>query len=324
LDKYADKERTTKTHLVDFEKNTLGFYLRDELTILPSLILAGGYRTESAQFKGKSTTLSPFSTDFDAEKKHNAEAWEGSLTYLFGKMSKAYVKYASVYRYPFLDEQASFYSSGPFNTFNMNIEKERGKSYEVGTVVYPLDNLKLGLTLYRIDMEDEISADPVTWELKNLDKTRHVGGEFNFNYVQKGFFSFCGNATYQKAIFVEGLNQDKEVPLVPNFMANANLEINLPFNIFLNPRLHYVGKSFLANDYDNNAEQLKDYLRWDFFIYWRPEIKGKKIVAFIGVENLTDEKYATYGLDLITTWGLDNIYYPADGLIIKGGVSVTF
>ncbi|MCX5850089.1 MAG: TonB-dependent receptor [Deltaproteobacteria bacterium] len=322
LDKYSDKKRTTQTHLVDFGKNTLGFYLRDEFYILPGLILTGGYRTESAQFKGKSTTLNPFSVDFDTDKKHNAEAWEGSLTYLFGKFSKVYVKYASVYRYPFLDEQASFYSSGPFNTFNINIEKEKGKSYEAGATVYPLDNLKIGATIYKIDMEDEISADPVTWELKNLDKTSHVGGEFNLSYVQKGVFSFYGNATYQKAVFAEGLNKDKEIPLVPNFMANANLEINLPFNISLNPRLRYIGKSFLANDYNNDAEQLKDHCLFDFFIYWRPEIKGRKVIVFAGVENLTDVKYATYGIDM-APWG-ENLYYPADGLLIKGGVSITF
>jgi len=322
LDKYADKERTVKTHLVDFEKNTLGFYIRDEFNILPSLILAGGYRTESAEFKGKSTTLSLYSTDFDTTKKHQAEAWESSLIYLFGKMSKVYAKYASVYRYPFIDEQASFYGSGPLNTFNVNIEREKGKSYEIGTTFYPLDNLKLGLTIYRIDMEDEISADPVTWVLTNLDKTRHTGSEASVQYVQKGLFTFSGNITYQKAIFVEGLNQDKEVPLVPNLMANANLEINLPYNISLNPRLHYVGKSFLANDYDNNAEQLKDYVRCDFYIYWRPEIKGRKVVIFAGVENLTDVKYATYGLDMAGRG--DNLYYPGEGLIIKGGISITF
>ena len=322
LDKYADKERTTKTHLVDFEKNTLGFYIRDEFNVLPSLILAGGYRTERAEFKGKSTTLSPFSIDFDSTKKHQAQAWEGSLTYLFSEKSKIYAKYASVYRYPFLDEQASFYSSGPLNSFNINIEKEKGRSYELGTTVYPLDNFKVGLTFYRVDMEDEISADPVTWELKNLDKTRHVGTEFTINYILKDYFNFNGNLTYQKAVFDEGVNNGKEVPIVPHWMANANLEIYLPYNISLNPRLRYVDKAFLANDYDNNAEKLQDYLRCDFYIYWRPEVKGNKIVVFAGVENLTDENYATYGIDL-AGWG-DNLYYPADGLIIKGGVSVTF
>lgn len=318
LDRHEDKERTVEIDTTKFEKKTLGFYLRDEFNILPSLILAGGYRTESAAFKGSSE----FSPDLNKEKKHHAQAWEGSLTYLSGQKSKVYAKYASVYRYPFLDEQASFYVPGSV-TFNMNIEKERGKSYEVGTVVYPLDNLKLGLTLYRIDMEDEISADPVTYELKNLDKTRHVGAEFNFNYLWKDYFNVNGNLTYQKAVFDEGVNDGKEVPLVPHWMTNANLEIYLPYNISLNPRLRYVSKSFLANDYDNNAEKLQDYLRCDFYIYWRPEIKGRKVVVFAGVENLTDEKYATYGLDLIT-YGLDNTYYPADGLTIKSGVSVTF
>jgi hypothetical protein len=46
------------------------------------------------------------------------------------------------------------------------------------------------------------------------------------------------------------------------------------------------------------------------------------VVVFAGAENLTDVKYATYGIDM-APWG-ENLYYPADGLIIKGGVSVTF
>ena len=319
LDKYSDKERTTKTNIVELEKNTLGFYLRDEFNVLPSLLLAGGYRTENASIKGKATTIAPFSNDFDTEKKHQAEAWEASLTYLLGRKSKVYTKYATVYRYPFLDEQASYYSGG---SFNMNIEKETGKSYEAGTVVYPLDNLKLGLTVYRIDMEDEISADPNTWILSNLDKTRHTGIELNCRYIQKDYFTFYGNITYQKAFFNAGPNEDKEIPLVPNVMANANLEVSLPYNIFLNPQLHFIGDSFLANDYDNNAEKLKGHYRVDFFIYWRPEIKGRKVVAFAGVANLTDEKYAGYGLDM-APWGA-NVYYPAERLTVKGGISVTF
>lgn len=322
LDKYAHKERTTKTHLVNFDRNTLGFYIRDDFHVLPVLILAGGYRHERAQFQGTSTTLSPYSTDFDAGKIHQADAWETSLTYLVGHRSKIYAKYANVYRYPFIDEQASFYSSGPFNTFNVNIEREKGKSYEIGAVASPLENLKIGLTLYRIDMEDEISADPVTWELKNLDKTRRIGGEFNLHYVQKGYFSFNGNVTYRKAVFDQGDNNGREIPLVPNLMANATLEINLPYNFFLTPKCHYTGSAFLANDYDNNGEKLESYLRWDLYLYWRSEIKGKKIIVFAGAENLTDEKYSTYGIDM-SPWG-SNLYYPADGVTIKGGVSLTF
>jgi iron complex outermembrane receptor protein len=323
LDRYSNRERTAKTNMAQLGKNTLGFYLHDDFNVLPGLILAGGYRNETAEFKGKSTTLNPsFSNDFDTEKRHQAQAWEASLTYLSGPRSKVYAKYASVYRYPFLDEQWSYYSSGAFNTFNMNIEKEKGKSYELGTVIYPADRLKIGVTIYRTDMEDEISADPVTWTLTNLDKTSHTGLEININYIQKGLFTFNGNITYQKAVFEEGINKDKKIPLVPDLMANANLEINLPYNISLNPRMHFIGDSFLANDYDNNAEKLQGHFRWDLYIYWRPQGNNKKMIVFAGVENLTDQKYATYGIDM-APWGA-NLYYPADGLTFKSGVSVTF
>ncbi|HPD57345.1 MAG TPA: TonB-dependent receptor [Smithellaceae bacterium] len=320
LNKYADRKRTTKTHYVDFTKDTLGFYIRNELNILPNLILAGGYRTESAEYKGKHTTLSPFSVDFDAAKKHHAQAWEASLTYLFGRQAKIYAKYAGVYRYPFLDEQASYY--GFFNTFNLDIEKEKGNSYELGATYYPFNNLKIQFALYRIDMEDEISADPVTWQLVNLDKTTHIGSELGIAYSYKKYFTFSGNLTYKKAVFTGGVNDGNDVPMVPCWMANANLEIFLPYNISLNPRLRYVDKAYLANDYDNSAERLKGYARADFYLYWRPEIKGKRAFFFAGLENITNEKYAVYGIDM-AGWS-DNLYYPADGLIFKGGLSITF
>jgi len=41
------------------------------------------------------------------------------------------------------------------------------------------------------------------------------------------------------------------------------------------------------------------------------------------VENLTDEKYATYGYDL-AQWGMENTYYPAPGITLKGGLTIEF
>ena len=43
-----------------------------------------------------------------------------------------------------------------------NLEKEKGISMEAGTEFHPLNNLKIGLTLFRIDMEEEIQYVYVT------------------------------------------------------------------------------------------------------------------------------------------------------------------
>ena len=318
IDKYSDRERASKTHTVDLEKNSLGYYIRDELNILEELILSVGYRTERAEIKGSEITVATATKDFDEEKIHKGEAFEAGLTYLIKDRSKVFAKFARVYRYPFLDEQASYWGFGG-DAFLTDIEKEKGKSYEIGTQFYPLENLKIGLTVFEIDMEDEIAWNNVTWRNENLDKTRHQGAEFAMSYKLKNWAKFYGNFTYHEAKFTNGADDGKKVPLVPEEMANAGLEIYLPYSFTLRPEMCYVGKSYLGSDYDNSAEQLDGYTVYDFFLLYKPEFNDLKLSAFFGVENLTDEKYSTMGYE-----SAPNVYYPSPGITIKGGISFMF
>jgi len=65
------------------------------------------------------------------------------------------------------------------------LDKEKGINTEVGTEFYPLNNLKIGLTLFRIDMEDEIRYTGLfpNGHMQNLDKTRHDGAEISLSYL---------------------------------------------------------------------------------------------------------------------------------------------
>jgi len=318
IDKYSDRERTSKTHTVCLEKNGLGYYIRDELYIREELILSVGYRTEKSEIKGSETTIATPTKDFDDKKIHKGEAYEAGLTYLIGEKSRVFAKYAQVYRYPFLDEQASYWGFGG-DIFLTDIEKEKGKSYEIGGQFYALENLKIGLTLFRIDMEDEIAWNNVTFRNENLDKTRHQGAEFAMSYKLKNMAKFYSNITWHDAEFREGGNIGKKVPLVPQEMANAGLEIYLPYALMLRPEVRYVGKSYLGFDYDNSSEYLDDYTIYNLFLRYKPEFDDLKLSAFFGVENLTDEKYSTMGYE-----GTPNVYYPSPGITIKGGISFNF
>ncbi|MCD6487294.1 MAG: TonB-dependent receptor [Syntrophobacterales bacterium] len=316
-DKFNDREKTLKASTAELTKNSLGYYIRDEFNILKELILSAGYRTERTEIKGKET-LTTGTTPFDSKKIHKGEAYEARLTYLIGEKSKVFAKYARVYRYPFLDEQASYWGFGT-DAFLTDLEKEKGKSYEIGTQFYPLENLKIGLTLFRIGMEDEIAWNNVTSRNENLDKTRHEGVEFAMSYKLKNLAKIYGNFTYHDAEFREGGNVGKKVPLVPQEMANARLEIYLPYALMLRPEVEYVGKSYLGNDNDNSAEQLDDYTIYNLFLRYDPEFSDLKLSAFFGVENLTDEKCSTMGYE-----GTPNVYYPSPGITIKGGISFKF
>jgi len=326
-DTFPDRDQSGRTFEANLERQTMGFYARDEFSIMKELILALGARTERADIEGNETDLGTGAKVFDDEKIHKGTAWETSLSYLFGEKSKAWIKYATVYRFPSLDQQASYYAF-PFDTFLTDLEKETGKSYEVGTQVNPLKDLRLGLTLYRIDMEDEIAyviVDPIFFIGRNvnLDKTRHQGAEISMDWQFRKLARLLANYTLQEAFFREGTNRDKDVPLVPNHMANAALEIYLPWALTLRPEIRYVGEQYFGSDNDNSSEKLDSYTIVNLYLRWQPDWKAFGIArptAFVGMENLFDKEYVPAGYETFS--GLS--YYPAPEINFRGGISLYF
>jgi iron complex outermembrane receptor protein len=322
-DFYGDRERTAKSSSADFTRGSLGYYVRDEFSILKNLILSGGYRFEQASIKGSNVDFSTPSNDFtDQKNTYNAEAYEAGLTWLLGKKSKVFAKYATVYRIPFIDEVASFNGAG--GGFLKNLDKEQGISTEVGTEFYPLNNLKMGLTLFRIDMEDEIQyvgTFPTGYN-QNTGNTRHDGAEISLSYLWEKYALLYGNFTYHKATYEDGLYNKKELWLAPNRMAALGMEIYLPYNLMLRPEVRFVGDCFLSQDYNNTGEKLDSYTLINLYLSYKPSFWKLHMTAFAGVDNLANVKYSSFGMDG-APWG-DNTYYPMPGITFKGGISFEF
>ena len=208
--------------------------------------------------------------------------------------------------------------------FCLNLEKEKGSSIEAGTEFYPLTNLKIGLTVFRIDMEDEIQYVGFfpTGYNQNAGKTRHDGAEVSFSYLWEKHALLYGNFTYHKATYEDGANNKKELWLVPNRMATLGMEIYLPFNFMLRPEVRYVGDCFLSQDFKNVGEKLDSYTLLNIYLSYKPPLQKLKMTAFVGVENLADVKYSSFGV-YGAPWS-DNTYYPMPGITFKGGLSFDF
>ena len=325
---FNDRERTIPLSLASLRRQSTGYYIRDEFSILKNLIFSTGYRFEQTSIQGNNTDFVSTANHFDHEKVYRAQAYEAGLTWLFGKKSKVFGRYATVYRIPFLDEIASFNGYSMPSPFLVNLEKEKGTSVEAGTEYYPIENLKLALTLFRIDMEDEIQYfiyDPILYlgENRNVGKTRHDGAEISISYLWQKYLKVYGNFTYHKATYEAGQFNKKEIPLVPNRMLNAGLEIYLPGNVTLKPEIRHVGEAYLSGDNDNNTEKLESYTLLNFYVYYKPTFGRLTMTVFAGVENLTDTKYSSFGLDY-AQYGMPNFYYPMPGRTFKGGISFDF
>jgi iron complex outermembrane receptor protein len=319
MDRYTNRERTAKLSVVDLERQTAGYYLRDEFHLVEPLILSAGYRWEEASIKGNSITL-PGTVDFDTKKTHRGDAHEVGLTYLVGDKSKVFAKYATAYRLPFIDEQASYYGWG--NGFLADLEKETAKTMELGTSLNPLKNLTVGLTLFRIDMENEIAWNGATNRNENLDRTRHQGAEGTFSYLWEKLFKIYGSYTYHRATFEAGQCNGKELPLVPNQVIKLGTEWYLPATFVLRPEIRFVSDAYLSGDNDNTGEKLSSYRIYDLFLFYRPVMGRYKISAFAGVQNLTNELYATSGVK--GSAFSPQTYYPMPERAVKCGITFEF
>jgi iron complex outermembrane recepter protein len=325
-DIFSNRERTKQLSAADFTRESMGYYLRDEFSLLKNLIFSAGYRFEQASIKGSNADFSTPANNFtDQKNTYNAEAYEAGLTWLVDKKSKVFAKYSTVYRIPFIDEVASF--SGFGGDFLTGLEKEKGISVEAGTEFYPLENLKLGLTLFRVDMEDEIEYvyDPVTFTGKNQNtgKTRHDGAEVSLSYLWSKYLKVFGNYTYHTATFEDGAHNKKEMPLVPKHMANAGIEVYLPYHLTLRPEIQYVSDAFLSGDNDNSTEKLESHTLLNIYLNYKPTFGNLNLTAFLGVDNIADVKYSSFGIDY-AQYGMPNFYYPMPGITFKAGLSFTF
>jgi len=321
VDKYSDAARQNKTHSTDIERDTIGWYLRDEIIIENSVILHGGVRVEKAEISGWSMTLATSTVDFANEKEHDGEVFEIGVTWLPKDNMKFYTKYSTVYRYPFIDEQAAFYGFGT-DVFLTDIEAEEGQSIEAGIEVDPLQNLSLGLTLFQIDMEDEISWNEITFRNENLDDTRHKGLELSLDYNVFEFLSLQMNYTYQKATFESGNYSGNNVPLVPNNLLAASLDFTLMHSLHLLSSMRYTDDSYLSQDFNNNTEKLDGYFIVDLMLHYIKNIGKSQLTAFLGVSNIFDEEYSTHGTDG-QGWG-DNTFFPSPGRKFYGGITARF
>ncbi|PKN05333.1 MAG: hypothetical protein CVU74_02300 [Deltaproteobacteria bacterium HGW-Deltaproteobacteria-9] len=327
---YSNRERTTQASTANLTRESLGYYIRDEFSLLKNLILSVGYRSEQTSIKGSNVDfLTPANNFTDRKNTYTAEAYEAGLTWLWGKKSKVFAKYATVYRIPYLEEVASFNGWNAGTLFNAALKPEKGISTEAGTEFFPLDNLKMGLTLFRIDMEDEIqwvSTGAFTGENRNAAKTRHDGAEISLSYLWKKHAKLYGNFTYNIATYEDGANNKKELWLVPNRIANLGLDIYLPHDLTLRPELHHSGDSFLSQDRSNVGEKLNSYTLINVYLLYKPSLGKINMTGFFGADNIGDVKYVSFGSYNVPAYGAGapSTYYPMPGIAFKGGLSFEF
>jgi iron complex outermembrane receptor protein len=294
----------------EVEKRSTGIYLLDEFSILSNLILSLGYRHEWVKYKVFQET--PKAKD---ETTGREPAYNLSIDYLFGKKSSAFFSFKHSFRFPVSDELILV-----FPTFKVNpiIKPQTGYHYEAGVRHFFLEWIETNLTLFWIDLHNEIFFNPATFTNENYPKTRRQGIELGVKVKPLKWLSFWGNYAYIRPRLREDSFSGNDIPGVARHKGTLGGDFDFGKGFLLNTRLNIMGSRYFISDWANQVDRLDEYYTVDakFSYSW----KGLK--AFIGVNNLFNRKYAEYAVTNAT--GTAQSFYPSPERNFFGGVSYTF
>ena len=316
VDRFADDTRGMKTSDAEVTKDSLGVYAKDEWELTEDWIVDAGARTETAHVDAESSASG--ATIFNGDKTHYANAVDAGLVRRIGEASKVFARAGTVYRFPFVDEQVSYIGYGTDQIY-MDIDAEKGETYELGSEVALSKWADVGVTLFLLNMRDEIAWNAITMRNENLDRTRHEGVEASASVRMTQAAKLGARYTFTDASFTRGVNDGNDIPLVPSHKASLILDYALPYDVSVRGTATYVGSQYLGGDAANAGPKLAEYTVVDFLARYEPKaVKGLEL--FAGMDNAFGEKYASVAYKGFAADG----YYPSPERSYKAGASYRF
>lgn len=287
-------------------KGDSGSYVHEEFSITEKLLFSGGARYDRVTYKFPSNA-SPEESVLDEE------LYTAGATYRFTHDLSAFVSYSKNFRYPLLDEFFDIFT----NTFNANLTSQTGDDIEAGLLFQSAGDMTLGLTVFRIETENEIYYNPFAFTNANLDGDAirqgvEMKASKKFSIVQ-----ISGSYTYRDTNIEGGTFDGKEVPDVPRHQFTVGAYLQPYPNLHLSLNGSYIGERIFISDFANDHEKQDDY----FYLTGKVSYTLPKGTVYVSVNNLLNEKYSEYG---VLEWTGDEGFYPSPDFNFLVGLNLQF
>lgn len=308
---------TLGLHQVE-EVTSVGVFLREDVEILPDLELTGGIRYDAFFYD----VHVKFPQDSDASGSRTMDRFSpsGGLLWRAREDLSVFAAYGTAFQVPTTTELVN--PNGP--GFNPDLEPQTAHSWEVGSR-YETDTLTLGLSLFFIDLDDEL----VPYEtlsgrvaFRNAGRSQRRGVELEGSGSLPGGFRWTLAAAALDAKYIDyetagGRFDGNQEPGIPPWQVFAELSWRNEAGLFLAAEVQGVGA--IPVDDANLAESparatvgLRMAFTHDFDSHWR-------IQPFLGVRNITGAEYD--GTIRVNARG-GRFYEPAATIHAYGGLEI--
>ncbi len=294
IDKYSDAARTVKTVENELTRTDLAFWTRTKANYLDTYIFEGGIRYNYSFL------------DTDPGITHTALVYDAGFVYLVSPEINISLRYGKVFRYPFLDEQVSYYFGSA--TANTDLDPEKGNSYTL-SVQYSGDTFRLTAAPYLINMEDEIMYNSTTYQNENIGETIHYGASVESGYSGSMFDITAGYA-FDHAEFTD---TEKIIPRVPEHTIYGKISFSPLKTVTVSTDGRYTSEFYID---DNNAQgTIGGRFEWNIRADWNIV---KNLSMYLAANNLLDDRTPT--LVYWSSWTSQKSLYPMPGRTFETGL----
>ena len=301
---------TETVGMFTLKKQNSAFYLHDELFPHSRLGISGGYRYDDVDYHFQPS--SPAGTNFD---QHLATV---GANFNIAGTTHFYASAAKSFRYPLLDELFNFFS----NTIDTTLRPQRSNSYETGLRT-SAGTFFGELNYFHIHSDNELFFNPAGGAFgfganENLDGTsKRQGVEFSGGRRSQTL-SVSGNYSYTNAKILEGVFVGRTIPNVPRHRSTIEFAFQPTQTIGVIMNGTYVGTRLFESDYQNAFGNQDRYV----VINLKLRHEQGRVNTFIEVRNLTDHKYADYGV--LGGFPIERAFFPSPGINVRVGTTLEF
>ncbi|MCK7629090.1 TonB-dependent receptor [Shewanella sp. JNE10-2] len=242
----------------------------------------------------------------------DATAFEFGLNYRPSAEHRFYLRGDENFRFAKVDEQA--YT--PKDVYGL--KPQTGRSYEAGWD-WTVASQSLRVSLYRLDLEDEIVFDPSAEKPVggsfqganvNADASRRYGASADWDWQITQALQLGLVYNYIDAEFTDGVNDGKALSWVAKHTGRGYISMDFAEHFQVFAEAIYTGNRFIEGDNANEGDKLASYVLGNLALNYNRDAW----LASLRVDNLFDKEYVSSGY---YGGGLWDSYYSGRGRDIR-------
>jgi iron complex outermembrane receptor protein len=138
------------------------------------------------------------------------------------------------------------------------LKTQEGLSLETG-VEWVRDNHNVKFLVYQLDLDNELTYDPLNFSNINLDETRRTGFITSGRWQSSKRLGFGASYTYTDAEVLSGAFTGKDVPFVAEHIGLLSVDYQASDRWFVHGELTGISDRVFAGDFDNILDKLPGY-----------------------------------------------------------------